>query len=127
MFLLYSGGSGSPIEARQTAPIFLIILILLSVIAVVVLVAFLFNKIEKYKKSDKYLEKEMNRKTKRNDVTRLIRENNLKPEDFDIIWEVCQLTQANNIKFLLKTNADVQDLFRNAYFIMKEIFLLMKK
>ena len=120
MFLLYSGGSGSPIEARQTAPIFLIILILLSIIAVVVLVAFLFNKIEKYKRSDKYLEKEMNRKTKRNDVTRLIRENNLKPEDFDIIWEVCQLTQANNIKFLLKTNADVLDLFRKAYFIMKE-------
>ena len=35
MFLLYGGGSGSPIEARQTAPIFLIILILLIIMKAV--------------------------------------------------------------------------------------------
>ncbi|MCR5188986.1 MAG: PilZ domain-containing protein [Treponema sp.] len=120
MFLLYGGGSGSPIEARQTAPIFLIILVLAIITAFVVLIAFLFKQIQNYKTSDKYISKEQNRKTKHSDVVKLCKINNFKPEDQSILWEVCQITDCTNILYLLKSNSDVTELFRQAYFTMKD-------
>ncbi len=120
MFLLYGGGSGSPIEARQTAPIFLIILIFLIITAFVVLIAFIFKKMQNYKTSDKYIQKEQGRKTKHSDVVKLCKDNNFKSEDQSILWEVCQITECTNILYLLKSNSDVLDLFRQAYNIMKD-------
>ncbi|MCI7566117.1 MAG: PilZ domain-containing protein [Treponema sp.] len=120
MFLLYGGGSGSPIEARQTAPIFLIILFFLIIVAFLVLVAFLFKRAQIYKTSEKYLQKEQSRKTKYSDVVKLCKNNNFKAEDQAILWEVCQVTQCTNILYILQKNSDVLDLFRQAYNLMLE-------
>lgn len=116
----FQGGSGSPLEARQTAPTYLIILLLIIFILVLSLIFFLYKAFSTYLKSEKYIEKQKNRKTKKSDVEKICKKNHFTSEDEEILWEVCRLTECNNITYLLRTNADVVDLFRQAFNIAKE-------
>ena len=118
-FFLYTGGSGMPLEARHTAPLFTILLILILVCFFIVLIGFLAKKLVQYHKSEKYIQKEQNRKTKKSDIKALAKKTNLTAEDQAILWEVCQVIDCNNITYKLKTNSDIIDLFRNAYNLMK--------
>ncbi|MBP5519471.1 MAG: PilZ domain-containing protein [Treponema sp.] len=122
MFLLYGSGSGSPIEARQThAPDIAIIIVLLIIFAAILGIAFvIYMRIANYYKSEKYLEKERNRKTKFKDVQKLAKEHNLSNADCSILWEVCRVTECNNVVFYIKSNSEVNELFREAYQIMKD-------
>lgn len=122
MFFLLGSGSGSPIEARQThAPDLAIIIILLAIFATILGIIFiLLRKISNYYKSEEYLEKERNRKTKYKDIVKLSKENELTPKDSAILWEICRVTDCNNIIFFIKSNLEVNELFHNAYNIMKE-------
>ncbi len=122
MFFLLGSGSGSPIEARQThAPDIAIILILLIIFAVILGIAFIvFMRFKNYYKSEKYLEKERSRKTKYKDIQKIAKDNNLTSQDSSILWEVCRVTECNNIIYLLKSNEEINELFRTAYQIMKE-------
>ena len=122
MLFLLGSGSGSPIEARQThAPDIVIILILLAAFAAVLGVIFIiFMRIKNYYKSEEYIEKERNRKTKYKDVQKLGKENNLSQIEIDTLWDVCRITDSNNILYSIKSNNEVNELFRNAYEIMKQ-------
>lgn len=122
MFFLLGSTSGSPIEARQThAGDLVIVLIVLIVFAALLGIAFIiFMRIKSYYKSEQYIEKERNRKTKLKDVQKLVKDNNLTQDDLNIIWEVCRITECNNILYSIKSNNEVNELFRTAYFIMKE-------
>lgn len=122
MFFLYGSGSGSPIEARQThAPDILIIFILLAILAVILGIAFvIYMRIKNYYKSEQYLEKERSRKTKLKDVQKLAKENNLSQTEINTLWDVCRITEANNILYSIKSNNEVNELFRTAYDIMKQ-------
>ena len=126
MFFLLGSGSGSPIEARQThAPDIAIIFILLIIFAAILGIAFVvFMKVKNYYKSEQFLEKERNRKTKYKDIQKLARDTNLNQADIDVIWEICRITDCNNILYSIKSNNEVNDLFRTAYFSMKEKNLL---
>jgi len=122
MFLLYGSGSGSPLEARQThAPDIAIILILLAVFAVILGIAFIvYMKIKNYYKSEEYLEKERSRKTKYKDIQKIAKENNLSSVEANTLWEVCKITDTNNILFSIKSNTEVNELFHTAFDIMKQ-------
>ena len=122
MFFLLGSGTGSPIEARQThAPDLVIILVLLIAFAAILGIAFIFYmRIKNYYNSEQYLEKERNRKTKYKDVLTLAKKNDLTPQDTAILWEVCRVTDCNNIIFFIKSNAEVNELFHKAYELMKE-------
>ncbi len=122
MFFLYGSGSGSPIEARQThAPDILIIFILLAIFAVVLGIAFvMYMRIKNYYKSEQYLEKERSRKTKLKDIQKLAKDNNLSQTEINTLWDVCRITEANNILYSIKSNNEVNELFRTAYDIMKQ-------
>lgn len=122
MFLLFGSGSGSPIEARQThAPDIAIIIILLLIFAVILGIAFVvFMKVKNYYKSEQYLEKERSRKTKFKDVQTLAKQNNLSQTEINTIWEICRVTDTNNILYSIKSNNEVNELFHTAYDIMKE-------
>ena len=50
----FQGGSGSPLEARQTAPIFLIIMLLVIFILILSVAFFIYKAISSYFKSEKY-------------------------------------------------------------------------
>ena len=121
MFLLGSG-SGSPIEARQThAPDILIIIILLAIFAVILGIAFvIYMKIKNYYKSEQYLEKERSRKTKFKDIQKLAKDNNLSTVEMNTLWDVCKITDCNNILYSVKSNNEVNELFHTAYDLMKQ-------
>ena len=70
MFFLLGSGSGSPLEARVTHRGDLaVIIIILAVFAVLLGIAFIvYMRIKSYYKSEQYLEKERNRKTKYKDI-----------------------------------------------------------
>lgn len=122
MFLLFGSGSGSPIEARQAhSTDIVIIIILLAIFAVILGIAFLiFMKIKNYYKSEEYLEKERSRKTKYKDIQKLAKDNNLSTEEANTLWEVCKITDTNNILYSIKSNNEVNELFHTAYDIMKQ-------
>ena len=122
MFFLLGSGSGSPIEARQThAPDIAIIVILLVIFAAILGIAFVvYMRIKNYYKSEQYIEKERSRKTKFKDVQKLAKENNLSQKDINMIWEICRLTDTNNILYSLRSNNEVNELFHTAYDIMKQ-------
>ena len=126
MFFLLGSGSGSPLEARQTHRGDLaIIFILLIVFAALLGIAFIiWMKVKNYYKSEQYIEKERNRKTKLKDIQKLAKENNLNNTDINILWEICRLTDANNILYSIKSNTEVNELFHTAYEIMKNQNLL---
>ena len=126
MFFLLGSGSGSPLEARQTHRGDLaIIIILLAAFAVILGIAFIvYIRIKSYYKSEQYLEKERNRKTKYKDIQKLTKENNLSQAEATILWDICRITQCSNILYSVKSNLEVNNLFRNAYNIMKEQNLL---
>lgn len=129
MFFLLGSGSGSPIEARQThAPDLVVIIILLAIFTVILGIAFaIYKKITNYYKSEEFLEKERNRKTKFKDIQKLASANNLTSKDTAILWEICRITDCSNITFLIKSNEEVNTLFRNAYNIMSEKNLLTEE
>ena len=129
MFFLLGSGSGSPLQARQThRGDMALIVILLVIFAVVLGIAFIvFMKIKNYYKSEQYIEKERSRKTKFKDVQKLAKENSLSQSETSILWEICRITQCNNILYSAKSNLEVNELFRNAYNIMKEQGMLTEQ
>lgn len=120
MFFLFTYNSGSPLQARKTAPLFTVILILLIIVAIVVLIGIILRKIAAYKQSDKYLEKEKERITKYSDISKYANANELSETEKNILWDVCQATQWKNILYSLKDNSSVNELFKTAYRILKE-------
>lgn len=120
MLFLYSGGTGSPIQARQTAPIYLIFIITGLIFLLITIIGLIIKKRLDYYKSDIYRQKEMNRPTKKSDVHRIADLSNLSKTEINILWDVCQFTKCKNIFYLLTTNVEVNELFRNAYYSMKE-------
>lgn len=122
MFFLLGSGSGSPIEARQThSTDIVIIFILLAIFAVILGIAFvIFMKVKNYYKSEQYIEKERSRKTKLKDIQKLAKDNNLSNEDVNTLWEICKITNTNNILYSIKSNNEVNELFHTAYDIMKQ-------
>lgn len=122
MFFLLGTGSGSPVEARIAHRADLaIILILLAIFAAILGIVFIiWMKVKNYYKSEAYLEKERSRKTKFKDVQKLAKANNLSQTEINTLWEICQITDTNNILYSLKSNNEVNELFHTAYEIMKE-------
>lgn len=118
MLFLSSGSSGSPILARQTAPIFKIIITLFIISLVVFAIYLFFKKLTNYKTSEKYKQNEINRITKYSDVIHFSKENNLTKSEMKILWDVCSITKCLNINFLLKSANALNELFNNAYNIL---------
>ena len=122
MFFLLGSGSGSPIEARQThaTDLVFIVILLVAFAAILGLAFIIFLKIKNYYKSEQYIEKERSRKTKLKDVQKLAKDNNLSQKDINVIWDICRLTDTNNILYSLRSNNEVDELFHTAYEIMKQ-------
>ena len=122
MFFLLGSGSGKPVEARiEHRGDIAIILIILIVIAAILGIAFvIWMRIKNYYKSEAYIEKERSRKTKLKDIQKLAKENNLSQKDINTLWEICRITNTNNILYSIKSNNEVNELFHTAYDIMKQ-------
>lgn len=107
---------GSPILARQNAPIFIIIAVLVLIAAILFLIWFLSKQISKYYSSEEYLEKERTRVTNSKDIHKLQEEYNIPKEEASLLLELCQKNSIPNLTFLIKDNTQIQEVFKNAYF-----------
>ncbi len=117
--LEYQAGN-SPLEARTSFPIGLFFLFLAIFAVILTVVYIIHKKHQTYLQSDSYKEKERNRLTTKKDINFIVKENNLTPEQGDMLWEICQLTESKNIIYQLKDNNDISALFQKAYNIFKE-------
>ena len=122
MFFLLGSGSGSPVQARiaHRGDIAIIIVLLITLAAILGITFIVWMRIKNYYKSEAYLEKERSRKTKLQDVQKLAKDNNLSQKDINVIWEICRLTDTNNILYSIRSNNEVNELFHTAYDIMKQ-------
>lgn len=112
--------SGSPILARQTAPIFLIFICILIIFSLIILAGLLVKKYLLYKKSEKYLSKEKARFTKKKDLRKLQRDFNLTKEELSFLAYLSKLVKSTNLFYLFKENIQIQNFFRTAYDKLKE-------
>ncbi len=122
MFFLLGSGSGSPVEARiaHRGDIAIIIIILIAIAAILGIAFVVWMRVKNYYKSEAYLEKERSRKTKFKDVQKLAKQNNLSQTEVNILWEICKITDTNNILYSIKSNNEVNELFHTAYDLMKQ-------
>ena len=112
--------SGSPIEARKTAPIFELLLLLGFLILVIGLICFIVKTVSSRSKSSEFLEKEKKRKTRKSDVSKLVKKLGLSNQEKDILWQICKITQCENIIYITKKNTDIKDLFFKGYNLFKK-------
>ena len=115
------GGSGSPLEARATAPVLLILLFLLLIVLALGLFFIISRQISKYKKSEKYIQKIQQQPTKRAEVIELGKTQNFSNTETNLIWKVCSITKFPSITYNLKTIDDVEGLFRTAYNQLRDL------
>lgn len=108
--------NGSPLQARQNAPIFALILLIVLVIAVVFLVWFISKKISDYLNSDEYLEKQKTRPTTQKDINKIVEENHIPKDEGNLLFEICKKYKLPNFTFILKDNAQIAEIFKKAYF-----------
>ena len=117
---LFFLSTGSPIEARKTAPIMELLLILGIIVLILTVIFFIVKNITMHTKSAEFSEKEKNRKTRKSDVNRLVKKLNLNNQEKDILWQICKITLCNNIYFIAKSNTDIKELFFKAYNLLKK-------
>ena len=99
-------GSGSPLDARAGFPIGLFILGVILIAVFVFAIWFLTRHFLEYKKSDKYIQKQLERITTQKDVRKFSEDNRLTPEMQTLLWDICKTMQLPNINYLIK-QADV--------------------
>ena len=120
MLLQILSTSGSPIEARKTAPILGFIIVLGIIIALITLVFFIVKTISSYSQSSEFVEKDKKRKTRKSDVKKLVKKFNLSRQEVDLLWQVCKIAQSPNIKYVVKNNTSIKELFFKAYNLFKK-------
>ena len=112
---LLGTGTGSPLQARASAPVFLIIMSLLTLAAVIALLFLVSQLITRYRKSERYLLRLQTRATKKRDVKMLRKKQGFNQKEAGIIWKACHESGFPNILYNLKKIEDVDSLFRQAY------------
>lgn len=116
----YSQVGTSPLQARQNLPVFSLIIAFAFVIAIVILIWIIHSQYTKYLRSDKYLEKEKNRPTRHKDIQKISKEYNLTPSQANLLYEISKITGSSNITYKIRDNNDVNELFHQAYDILRK-------
>ena len=112
-------GSGSPLAARAGFPIGLFIV---GVILVATLVGgfFMLTKhLLDYKKSDKYIQKQLERLTTQKDVKKFSESNRLTSEMSILLWDICKTMKMPNINYLIKQPEVIASNFKEYYYKIK--------
>lgn len=108
--------NGSPLQARQNAPVLAIIIFILLVIAFVFLIWLVSKKITEYLNSPEYEEKQRTRPTTPKDIKRISEDNKIPAEQADLLFEICKKYKLPNFNYILKDNPKINEIFKKAYF-----------
>lgn len=112
--------TGSPLDARKSAPIFLWLIIVCCIIGIIALVYFIIKSVNKYHQSSVFMDRDKKRLCRRSDVKKLTKRFNLSTNEINLLWTICKETQCTNIRYIARTNAGLNQLFFNGYKILEK-------
>jgi len=110
----------TPLQARFNFPYLTAILIIVLIFAFIFLIWMLVQRYLKYLKSEKYLNKEKNRETKKKDLIKIQKEFNLEKQDLTFLSYLTNHIKTINLFYILKDNNSLQEFTRTAFFSLKE-------
>ena len=113
-------GSGSPIDARAGFPIGIYIFGVILVAALVGGIWFLTKHILDYKKSDAYIQKQLERITTQKDVKKFTETHRLTQDMSILLWDICKTMKLPNINYLIKQPEAIAASFKEYYYKIKE-------
>lgn len=105
----------SPLQARYNFPYFFAFLVALLIFAVIFLIWILVQKRIKYTKSKEHLEKEISRKTKKRDITKIAKECELTKDDIKYLLKLANKTNSSNLFYIVKDLRKLRDFSRECY------------
>ncbi len=110
----------SPLMARQGFPIGMFLLGVVIVAVLVVGIWFFTKHLMDYKKSDKYIQKQLSRLTTPKDVKKFCDSHRLNQKMSIQLWNLCRVKKLPNINYYIKEHALVSEAFKDYYFILKQ-------
>ena len=113
-------GSGSPLDARAGFPIGLFIVGVVLVALLVGGIWMLTKHLLDYKKSDKYIQKQLERLTTQKDVKKFSEVNRLTPAMQILLWDICKTMKMPNINYLIKSPDIIAENFKQYYYKIKQ-------
>ena len=109
----------SPLSARASFPIGLFITGVVLLAALVCGIWILTKRIFDYRKSDKYIQKQLERITTQKDVKKFTETNRLTPEMSSMLWTICRTLKLPNINYLIKEPDILAEKFKQYYYNLK--------
>ena len=110
----------SPLMARQGFPIGMFLVGVLAVAILVVGIWFFTKHLIDYKKSDKYIQKQLSRMTTQKDVKKFCDTHRLNSKLANQLWNMCRIKKLPNINYYIKEHALVTEAFKEYYFYLKQ-------
>ncbi len=110
----------SPLSARASFPIGIYIAGVLIVAAIILGIWVLTKRVIAYRKSDVYIQKQLERITTQKDVKKFTDDNRLTPAMSTMLWNMCRDLKVPNINYLIREAEKLEELFRKYYFLIKE-------
>lgn len=108
--------NGSPLQARQNAPVLAIIICILLVAIFIFLLWLVSKKISEYFNSPEYQEKQRTRPTTQKDIKRIAEENRIPQDQADLLFEICKKYKLPNFNFIIKDYPQITEIFKKTYF-----------
>lgn len=109
-------GTGSPLEARQSPLPYTVLFGAMVIIGIFFVIWILFKLIQKYKKSQSYIEKQKQRPTALRDVQALAKKINLSRAESNLLFNICRREKTKNI-FYNWSDKDTLDKMFKAEFL----------
>ena len=110
----------SPLMARQGFPIGMFLVGVLAVAILVVGIWFFTKHLIDYKKSDKYIQKQLSRMTTQKDVKKFCDTHRLNSKLANQLWNMCRIKKLPNINYYIKEHTLVSEAFKEYYFYLKQ-------
>lgn len=110
----------SPLAARAGFPIGMFLLGVVLIAALVGGIWILTKHLMDYKKSDAYIQKQLERISTQKDVKKFTEDNRLTPEMSALLWDICKTMKLPNINYLIKQPEVVAENLKQYYYKIKQ-------
>ncbi len=110
----------SPLAARAGFPIGMFLLGVVLIATLVGGIWILTKHLMDYKKSDAYIQKQLERISTQKDVKKFTEDNRLTPEMSALLWDICKTMKLPNINYLIKQPEVVAENLKQYYYKIKQ-------
>ena len=118
--MIYFQIGSSPLMARQSFPIVMFVIGVVLVAAIVCGIWFLTKHLIDYRKSDKYIQKQLSRPTTLKDVKKFVSDNRLSQPEETMLWNMCRTQKIPNINFYIREPEPLFAKLKEYYYTLKQ-------